>query len=205
MLDARWAEREGGATGAALDLAHVRHPNASLVEPLMLGEACQGLSGLYAAINGIRLALAHKHQLTAPEVHVLMRAGLRFLDGRLSLQQCVLNGLRVQHWRGLVEAIAEATGQRLGLRVSVERIHVADARRRYEAFGALDIAVRAWRIPLILCRGGAYRVVSGTTAASVLLFDSDACWLAKRVCGVPGDGDGLRHILYPTAFLALNA
>ena len=78
-------ETEGGAeSGAALTVRRIRHPNAQLITPLWLGDYCEGLSALYAAINGVRLALACEHRFTGPEVHQLMRAGLRYFDGRVS-------------------------------------------------------------------------------------------------------------------------
>jgi|GEM_PF-3028345 len=192
--------------GAAPPPRPLKHPNAGSISPLWLGDGCEGLSGLYAAINGIRLAVAHRHRFTQAELHMLMRAGLRFLDGRLTPQQCVLNGLRVQLWRRLVEVMLEATRQRTGIHMVAERMPIDREAGRRGALVALDEAVRALRVPLILCRGGIYTAVSGTTTASLLLFDSrGACWISKRACGVPGDGDGLRHVIYPTAFLALNA
>lgn len=200
-------EQEGSVEpDAAPGFRPLKHPNAGSVTPLWLGDGCEGLSGLYAAVNGIRLALAHEHRFTAAEVHFLMRAGLRFLDGRLTPQQCVLNGLRLQLWRGLVEGLVEATRQRTGLRLAAERIHVDGQASRSAAFEALDGALRTFRVPLILSRNGHYTVVSGTTAASVLLFDSrGGCWIGKRVCGVPGDSAALRHRIYPASFIALSA
>jgi hypothetical protein len=173
--------------------------------PLWLGDGCEGLSGLNAAVNGMRLALAHQHRFTLAEVHKLMRAGLRFLEVRLSAQQCVMNGLRVQVWRGMVGAVLEETRRTTGFRIDAERIPLRGRAGRRSAFDALDEAVRTLRVPLILSRGGIYTVVGGTTRTSLLLFDGrGACWISKRVCGVPGDGDDLRHVLFPSAFLALN-
>lgn len=205
MPGTRWADGEGGDTAATPGQLRPKHPNASLIMPLVIGDACQGLSGLYAAVNGVRLVLAHKHQFSATENHLLMRAGLRFLDGRLSPQQCVLNGLRIQLWRPMLEAIAEATRIRMGLRVGIERLFVTDVRSRDAAFDTLDEALSRRRVPMMLCRGGSYMVVSGATASSILLFDGDAYWLAKRACGVRGDGGTLRHVMCPGSFMAFVA
>ena len=198
-------EAGGGASGAAPVTTRVKHPNSRLISPLWLGEGCDGLSALYAAINGIRLALAHEHCFTGPEIHCLMRAGLRFFEGRASPQQCVLNGVRVQLWRGLVEAMVEATCQRTGIRLTSERIHVHEHRCRDAVFSGLDGSLEAFRVPLILLRGGIYTVVSGATPSSILLFDArGCCWISKAACGVPGDGEGMRHLIYPPSFVALN-
>jgi hypothetical protein len=199
-------EAEGSAPSAAVpSRTQVRLTNARLVSPLWQGEAWGGLSGLYAIINGIRLALAHKHRFTAAEIDSLMRAGLRFLGARLTPQQCLSNGLRVQVWRDLTNAMIEATRQRIGIRVSSERLWLERLVDRQVAFNALEEAIDRLRVPLILCRGGHFTAVSGVTGLSLLLFDSaGACWITKRVCGVPGDCDDARHVIYPASFLALS-
>lgn len=208
MLHALYAcdeEDGGGAAGIALAPSAVRHPNTGLVAPLWQGDGCAGLSGLYACLNGVRLTLAHKRQLTCPELDALMRAGLRFLDGRLTPQQCVVNGLRVQLWRRLVAAVLEAAYYRLGTRILLEPVpcpHIGD---REAAFDALQQAVSTFRVPLLLCRGGHFTAVCGVTPASLILFDSHGAWSVRRqACGVRGDGEALRHVIYPSSFLAMN-
>jgi hypothetical protein len=197
-------EAEGSVACAAPSRQALKHPNSGLIAPLWHGEQCQGLSGLYAILNGIRLAVAHEHCLTASEMDGLLRVGVRFLDGRLTLQQTILNGLRIQLWRQLIGAMAEATRSSIGVRVVPERLH-AEPKSAEAAFDALEDAVCRWRVPLILCRGGHYTALSGVTASSLLLFDSGGgCWISKRVCGVPGDGEALRHAIYPASFMALN-
>jgi hypothetical protein len=77
---------------------------------------------------------------------------------------------------------------------------------RTAAWAAIEQQIDVWRPVLTLMRGGRYSVVSGYTDASWLLFDSGgACWISKRVTGVPGDCEGARHILYPASFLAFRA
>lgn len=206
MLDVQLAvEVEGSAACAALAQRATRHPNAPLVCPLWQGDGCEGLSALYAVVNGIRLALAHRTQLTAPEVHRLLLAGAWFLDGRSTVRQSLFCGLRLQTWRGLVDAMVEAARQRLGARIAAERLYPEWPPSRQASFDALERAVRQLRVPLMLCRGGHYTVVSGVTPSSVILLDSrGACWMARRVCGVPSEGDTLRHCIYPASFMALT-
>jgi len=178
--------------------------NARLVTPLWHGDGCTGLSGLYAIINGIRLVLAHKHQCTAADVHTLLVAGLRFMDGRLSPQRCFGGGIRVQLWRSLADAMVEAAILRTGHRMRLERLHVEDPWSKDSAFLTLENAIRRLRVVMLLCRGGQYTVVSGVTAASLLLFDSGgACWIVKRACGVPHACEGARHVIYPASFMTL--
>lgn len=197
---------QGGSSGDVAPSPPARLTNARLVSPLEHGDGCVGLSGVFAIINGVRLALAHKHHFTGPEVHALMAAGFGFLDARLTARRCFMSGLRVELWRRLADAMVQASWRRTGHRLVVERLYVDHAFDRGAALAELEQAIRRMRVPLILCRGGHYTVVSGVTPSSVLLFDSGgACWLAKRVCGVPGDCTGARHVIYPASFLALVA
>lgn len=167
------------------------------------GEGCVGLGGLYAVVNAIRLTLAHKHVLNAVEVHQLMMAGMRFLHGRLTPQQAMLSGLRVTLWRNLAEAMAETTRRRIGAWTTVERLHPDDPGRD-AAFATLEDAILRMRVPMMLCRGGHYTVVSGFTPSSLLLFDSGgACWFTRRLTGVPGTA--MARGTYPSSFLALVA
>jgi hypothetical protein len=196
---------EGSSERAAPTLTRAKLGNAGLVDPLLHGDGMVGLSGLYAVTNAIRLALADRRYITAGEAHVLMSAGFRFLSGRLTPLQVYSCGCRVSVWRGLAQAMVQTACQRLGANLRIERLAVPLGGRG-GAFAAIEQAIDAWRPVLILCRGGRYKVVSGYTASSLLLFDSaGAAWLSKRACAVPGDGEGGRHVLYPASFLALSA
>lgn len=205
MLRSDALQVEGGfPSGAASGPQKAKVKNALLLSPLWHGEGCVGLSGLYAVTNAIRLTLAHKHSFTGPELHALMRVGLRFLNGRLTPEQVALCGLRVTLWRSLAQAMVDAARRLTGTPLQLERLFSAAASRA-AAFATIEQAITRLRAPMMLCRGGHYTVVSGFTGSSLLLFDSGgACWMAKRVCGVAGDGDDARHVIYPTSFLALT-
>lgn len=198
-------QAEGGFPGAAPSRNRLKLANARLVSPLWHGDNCAGLSGLYAIINAIRLALAHRQRLSAAELHALFVTGLQFMDGRLRPLQCVACGLRLQLWRQLANAMVEAAVRRTGIRMAVERLYVERLSCRYAALAVLERAVVERRVPLMLCQGGRYTVLSGVTTSSLLLFDSGgACWITRRLCGVPGDCEGARHMIYPSSFLALS-
>jgi len=193
----------GGFEEAAPPPEHCKLGNAKLLAPLYFGDGCVGHSGLYAIINGIRLAIADRHVLTGPELDAVMRSGLRFMSGRLTPEQATLCGLRVSLWRQLAHAMAEATLRRTGLLVRAERLFVAE-RGTQAAFDTIEQAILSWRVPMLLFRGGHYSVVSGFTRSSLLLFDSSgACSIRKSVCGVAGECEKARHILYPGSFLAI--
>ena len=177
---------------------------ASLISPLWHPEACAGLSGIYAIINAIRLALADRHIFCAAELHALTSAGLRFMSGRLTAEQSVLAGLRVSLWRALAEAMITVARRQTGVFLGVERLFVAEAGRK-AVFDTIEQAIMHMRVPMILCRGGHYTVIKGFTRSSLLLLDSSgASWVTKRACGVPDDCTDARHVLYPSSFLTLN-
>lgn len=185
--------------------AEMRHPNAELLSPLLHADACSGLSGLYSIINGIGVVLADRYVLTHADAHALLTAGFRFMDGRLSPNQVALSGLRVTLWRALTDAVCASANRRIGVRLSSERFHWVGEANRDAAFRALQMELERRRVPLMLCRGGRYTVVRGITRSSLLLFDSSgAHWIAKQTCGVPGDCDRARHIIYPNSFMSLT-
>lgn len=199
-LAAPWAESETTA-----DTVNAKLPNTALIAPLWQGEACVGLSGLYAIVNAIRLGLADRRPLNAKEVERLFAAGLRFTNGRLTPEQATVCGLRVSAWRGMAEALVEHTRRTTGVRLVIERLMVPVWADRLAAFATLREALLRLRVPMMLMRAGHYTVVSGITGSSLLLFDSAAaCWVSQRVCGVPGDCDAARHLIYPASFLALS-
>ena len=199
-LAAHWAGSDGTA-----DTVNTKLPNAALISPLWQGDACLGLSGLYAIVNAIRLGLADRRPLNAKEVERLFATGMRFTNGRMTPEQATVCGLRISAWRAMADALVEHTCRTTGVRLEVERLMVQSPTDRVAAFATLGEALLRLRVPLILLRGGHYTVVSGITRSSLLLFDSaGACWVSKRVCGVPGDCDGARHLIVPASFLTLS-
>ena len=207
MLQRRTSQRERQipSVGQSCRSFAVRHPNARLVHPLWHPERCPGLSGLYAIINAIRLALADRHPLGPSELDRLIRAGFRFLNGRLSPEQATVCGLRVTLWHALTDALIAVAQAQTGVRIVTERLMVTTMCDRLAALDVLEQAITSLRVPMMLCGGGHYTVVRGFTRASVLLLDSgDSSWVARRSCGVPGDSVGRRHILFPSSFVALN-
>lgn len=195
-------EGEFGGTSPSVP-ERAKLSGANRISPLWHPEACAGLSGLFAIINAMRLALADRHTLTAAETHALMRAGLSFMSDRLTAERATLCGLRVSLWRAMAEAMVAVTRQRMGVLLGVERLFVGQPGRE-AAFATIEQAIMRLRVPMLLCRGGHYTVISGFTRSSFLLCDSSgACWVSKRVCGVPDDHEGARHVIYPGSFLAL--
>lgn len=195
----------GGDSEAAPSREGCKLKHARLLWPLYHGDNCTGLSGLFAILNAIRLAIAHKHSLTEPELYRIMRAGLRFLEGRLTPAQLVGSGVRVNLWRRMAEAMVEVTLREAGAWVRIERVFVSEPGTQ-AAFDAIEDAIGRLRPVMMLRRGGRYTVVSGFTGSSLLLFDSGgSCWIRKHVCGVPGDCESARYVLYPASFLAVSA
>lgn len=206
MLRARCAPSAEGSveSGAAPVLLAAKLTSTSLVEPLDAGDGLGGLSGIYAIINAVRLAVAHKRKLTAGEVHLLMAVAFDYVSGRLTPKQAFQSGCRVSVWRGMAAAIIEAARHQLDLRLAIDRL-IVESSDRDAALRAIEAAIGQWQPVLMLCRGGRYIVISGFTQTSLLLFDARACWLSKHACGVPGDSESARHLLIPASFMALRA
>lgn len=180
--------------------------NTRLIQPLLHGDGCVGLSGVYSVVNAIRLVLADKRNPGATAMDELLTAGLRFMDGRLTPARAATSGLRVSLWRQLAEALTDRTRHRHRVLVFAERIYVDNGIDRMVAWSSIEENIRARRAVLLLTRGGRYTVVNGYTPSSLLLFDSGwSYWISKRATGVPGDCAGARHIIYPSSFMTVRA
>lgn len=180
---------------------------AALLQPLYHGIACDGLSGLYAILDGFRLALAKKQPLTQADVDAIFREGLRFIERRGSLAKCVSDGLRQDLWRRLAEALQFYTERRLGVRLHVEqpfRHHPGISTA--EALCRLEEMVAKQKATMMLRRGGHYCVVIGMTPHSVSLFDSSGRrWIRRECCAVVHGAARARHGLYPRSFTTVCA
>lgn len=178
---------------------------ATRLEPLRHSSHCPGLSGLFSIVNGVRLALAHKHVFSERQLADMISAGLRFLDGRLTAERVITCGLPTGHWLRLAEAMTYRTSRVTGVPLSVEREHVVDVNRP-NAWLAIERVIEARRPLLGLFRGGRYTVLSGFTQSSLLLFDSGgAHWVSKRSTGVLTDTEGAKHVLCPASFISLRS
>ena len=143
MLQRRTSQRERQipSLGQSCKSFAVRHPNARLVHPLWHPERCPGLSGLYAIVNAIQLALADRRPLGPAELDRLIRAGFRFLNGRLSPEQATVCGLRITLWRALTDALIAVVQAQTGVRIVTERLMVTTMCDRLAAFDVLEQAI----------------------------------------------------------------
>ena len=178
---------------------------AMRLEPLRHSPHCPGLSGLFSIVNGIRLALAHKHIFSERQLADMVSAGLRFLDGRLTVERALTCGLPTGLWLRLAEALAYRTSRVTGFSLLVEREHVVVVSRP-NVWLAIGRVIEARRPIIGLIRAGRYTVLSGFTQTSLLLFDSGgAHWISKTSTGVPTDREGAKHVLCPASFISLRS
>lgn len=192
-------------TASMYDDSKGRLKAAKLIAPLNQGDLCDGLSGLYAILNALRLALALKRPLASVEVDAIFRIGMRFIELRGSLARCTHSGIRQELWRRLAEALLSCTEDRLGVRLFLEQPF-----RHSTSLGAegalrfLEQMVTQQKATMMLLRGGRYTVVSGFTADSLLLFDScGSRWVRRRCCGLIAEAPRVRHSFCPSSFITV--
>ena len=175
--------------------------NARYIEPLFHADGCPGLSGIYSIINSIRLVLADRRPLSSSDEHELIKASFKFLEGRVSLEQANLSGMRLPLWRGLGEALCAASRSRFRCFVWFEQLHLSEPMDESSVFVAIDNALVKQRAVLMLMRGGHYTVIKASRPSSLSLFDSSgAYWIAKSGISMPRRELNSRHFLLPASF-----
>lgn len=179
-----------------------RHGLAPLYHP----DHADGLYGLFAIVNALRLAVAARAPFTCRDTDELMDVGLRFMELRISLRRGVVGGVRLELWRRMADAMVYWTSRNRRMALGLEALFPRrEPISREQAFHLLERALRRHRLVLMMRGGGRYTVLTGQTQQSLLLFDSGAAgWIAKRATGVEGDCRDRRHILYPSSFLTLS-
>ena len=166
------------------------------VKPLQQGDL-DGLCGLYAAINALRLVLAPVRQVKRPEALLWFRTGLEFLGETGNLEDIIACGIGPQLWLDLMKKLAAVASGNNSFYVSVSQplkhTKPANRARMYET---IEVAVLQGRAVLISLSGAHdhYTVVSGFSPSSLRLFDSGHLQRIGRAdCGTQRSGDKWRH------------
>ncbi len=178
------------------------------LRPLRQGDL-DGLCGLYAAINGVRLALAGRRPLAQSELSRLFACGVSFLSVRHQLACAILAGFEDRLWPELVDAVARRASRIAGVPVRPSRpLELIRGPSASEVLWVVEDAV-ARGCPVLVGLAGRhdhYTVVQGCTLAYLQLFDGGNLHrLARAACGV-GEGEGPeRHALRPGTLTVLEA
>ena len=185
-----------GSYSALLPAPALAKLDTGQVKPLQQGDL-DGLCGLYAAINALRLVLAPVRQVKRPEALLWFRTGLEFLGKTGNLEDTIAHGMGPQLWLDLIKKLAAVANGKNSFYISVSQpLEHAKPANRAQMYEAIEEAVLQGRAVLISLSGvhDHYTVVSGFSPFSLRLFDSGHLQRIGRAdCGTQRSGDKWRH------------
>lgn len=166
-----------------------------------------GLCGLYAAINGLRLLLGPVRPLKRYEAKRLFDAGVTLLVDHDMLARAVTQGFQDTLWQALVQRLVEEASATTG-RTIIMHQPLAKVPRptRSATFAAIEAAIAAGQ-PVLADLSGTHEhftVISGYSPYSLFLYDSGQLfWLTRASCST-GKAGKRRHHLNPRSLTALS-
>ena len=186
--------------------AKVKLAAANMLNPLQQGEL-DGLCGLYAIVNALRLAVFPGHSLTDAQTYELFAAGVSWLDGRGLLASVVQSGMSQRVWRELMVHVTTELPNTLRGAISFQRlIKAGNAASLTMAYARITAACERGCpvLALVYDSYDHFTVISGTTASRLVLFDSYGFhWLNRQSCSLVR-GTAARHRLAPRALIAVQ-
>ena len=182
------------------------HPGLKLIQPLGQGDY-DGLCGLYAILNAIRLAAAPTQILSHKRTQQLFVSGVRYLSEKACLERAVCWAIERQRWLGLMRHMRREAWRTARLRVHhVHLFEDGDEVDAKQALAAIEHHIAERKAVLTFLRGAYrhYTVVAGSTSTSLILFDSYGYrWLRKSSC-VPTATDPARHNVQAASLMAIS-
>jgi hypothetical protein len=180
---------------------------AARIDPLEQG-ALDGFCGIYAAINGLRLALTDHHDLDETQIDALFAKAVELLAQESRLQFAVTWGISQGRWRQLVAALCRSASRRSGVRVEATIMFDAGTRpTRRQVVRSIERAIDR-QCPVLLSLNGEYdhfTVVCAYTQTRLILYDSYVYhWVAKASCGVSYERGEWRHRIATASLMALE-
>lgn len=175
-------------------------------EALGQGEL-DGLCGLYAGINGLRLLFMPERRLKRREVKQLFETGVTFLHGEGMLPSAAVDGFDSGLWHQLLAHLLAEAAAITGWQVQMAQ-PFATARRSSLAkvLAAVEMAIAAGQ-PVLVELSNTYHhftVIDGYSPRRLSLFDSGALhWLNRKSCTTAKTGDGERHHIDPRSLTVL--
>ena len=144
------------------------------LQPLEQGDL-DGLCGLYAVINAVRLVVYPDHILTPGMLGRLFERGLSTLSHKRKLKQTVTHGIDNTLWLLMCRAVIAEAEMLVERRIAICPLIGKDRPwRTREAVGNIKRAIRHDR-PVLICLEGRLdhcSVVVGSSATRLYLFDS---------------------------------
>ena len=131
-----------------------------------------GLCGLYAAINAIRLALHNHGGLSEPHAKQLFGIGLTHLDRTHQLKERVISGVSNMCARHLVTRLIKHAGITSGMhdvQIMVERPDMASIKQIHDIFDWIDEGLSQSKPVLVALYGALnhYSVIAASVRALV--------------------------------------
>jgi hypothetical protein len=198
------------ATGAVRSPSAARRgriASAAHLDPFQQGEF-DGLCGIYAAVNGLRLLLQPHRPLTYSACEQLYQAGIASLRRESQLAGAATWGISQARWLRLVPALCTAAARITNLPISATQPFPNDRRvSRAQAFASIESAIDA-QCPVLVELDDTYdhfTVISGYAPTRFMLHDSYGYrWIRKDACGVTADRGEWRHRLATKSILILS-
>lgn len=150
-----------------------------VLKPLQQGEL-DGLCGLYAIINAIRLSLYPERRLSKAEAARLFTAGVTELRKARSLHGTILTGIHDPSWRRVGDAMAAEASKVFGARFLIDRFQFDAKLGDQEMLRVIRLVIRAGNPVLMRVQGPVdhWTVVCRFSKARLTLFDSSGLrWL----------------------------
>jgi hypothetical protein len=165
-----------------------------MMTPFRQGDL-DSLCGLYAIVNGMRLALPPDRSIAKADTRQLFRAGLKFLEDH-DCGDAARHGIPTEDWHALARHLLKFARRR-------EIAHFKHGRRSIRELPVdLDEAIEeiersvARGVPVAVELGKAlnhYSVIAETNEQRWILYDSqDHSWIRKRHIGYDSSS---RHVL----------
>ena len=156
-----------------------------------------GLCGLYAAINAIRLVGASAKPLNPAGIASLFECGAEWLNDQGLLVEAVTDGMEEDVQYALTRRVAEDAEAMIDASLSVTRpITPAKRFQRQRVLAAIDASLAQGAV-LIVCLEGTYShytVFAGRSDTRYHLHDSDDMrWIERRSLGVLSARSRKRH------------
>lgn len=170
--------------------------------PLSHGDHAIGQSGVYAAVNGVRLVLAGHQAWGTRSEQQMLGAAWKWQwsrrEGRLD------RGSRISNWCRMVDALTFAHSRKHGAIIQVTRPWQAQSPDRHEFFTTIERLIVSQHAVLSMFAGARYSVIRGYTPWSLLLFDSGhRQWVSRASTDLGDSVVAGRNRIVPAATLAL--
>ena len=179
-----------------------------LIEPYSQGEL-DGLCGLYAAVNALRLiAVGRRTPLSEEDAHTLFRCGADFVHKRGKLSAAVRHGLGWRLWVKLVAELTTKAGRMLGAEILLQQPFEGMADMAKLLFvSEVRTLIHDRKAVLVLLKGEYehFTVISGLSDTRLRLFDSYGySWITLAACSTSGEANVTRHRIHLPSLLVMG-